>query len=245
MLHLRGGKIICIFLVQVFALTLFTTDAESQIRNNHNSYNYGDFKHRPYYFGISLGYSSSNFKIRHSNDFIQNDTYSLTEAISGPGFHIGVVGNLKFGEYFDFRLIPNFLFTERTIEYTHVGETQTPHRETLESVFVEIPFILRFKSAPYNDMRLFVSAGVKYSYDLQNNSRTRQAENLIKISPHDYQAEIGFGVQIFMPYFILSPQITFSHGLSNILIANNTLKEASLMEKILSRTISFSILFEG
>jgi hypothetical protein len=242
MLHLRGGKIVYTFLLLLFTLSFFSEQAYSQVRQN---YNYEQFKNRPYYFGISLGYSNSNFKINHSSDFILDDTYSLTEAINGPGFHIGVVGNLKFGDYFDFRMIPTFLFTERIIDYTHVGDNQNIHRESLESVFFEVPFLLRFKSQPYKDKRFFLVAGVKYSYDLQNNSRTRQAENLIKISPHDYMAEVGFGVQIFMPYFILSPQITFSHGLSNILITNKTLKEASVMEKILSRTISFSILFEG
>lgn len=211
------------------------------------SYNYNSFKHRPYYFGISLGYSTSNFKISHSTDFIKNENYSLTEAISGPGFQIGVVGNLKFGDYFDFRTIPTFLFTERTIQYRNVGSGvgDQMHRESLESVFFEMPFILRFKSHPYKDRRIFVTAGIKYSYDLQNNSRTRQAENIIQISPHDYMAEVGFGMQIFLPYFILSPQITFSHGLSNILIANKSLAEASVLEKILSRTISFTLLFEG
>ncbi len=220
---------------------LMTFETLAQQRQN---YNFNQFQDRPYYFGIALGYSSSNFKISHSTDFIQNEKYRLTEAINGPGFEIGVIGNLKFGEYFDFRMVPTFVFTERTIEYSPVNGGDI-HTESLESVFVEVPFLLRFKSHPYRDKRFYVIAGVKYNYDLQNNSRTRQAENLIQISPHDYQAVAGFGVQIFLPYFILSPQITFSHGLSNSLIINKSLEEASVLEKILSRTISFSILFEG
>lgn len=231
-------------LVLLFLSFFFLQEMNAQMVQSHN---YNSFKHRPYYFGIALGYSSSNFKISHSSDFIKNDDYRLTEAINGPGFQIGVVGNLKFGDYFDFRMIPTFLFTERTIQYRTTGSTaeQSPHRENLESVFFEVPFLLRFKSHPYRDKRFFVLAGIKYSYDLQNNSRTRQAENIIQISPHDYMAEVGFGLQIFLPYFILSPQITFAHGLSNIMIANKSLAEASVLEKILSRTISFSLLFEG
>ena len=242
MLHIRGREILSLIAGLFLSICFLSPDLSAQARQN---FNYEQFKNRPYYFGISLGYSSSNFKVNHSRDFILDESYSLTEAINGPGFHIGVVGNLKFGDYFDFRLIPTFLFTERTIEYTSVGQNRDIHRETLESVFLEVPFLLRFKSHPYNDKRFFVLAGVKYSYDLQNNSRTRQAENIIKISPHDFMAEVGFGVQIFMPYFILSPQITFSHGLSNIMISNKSLKEASVLEKLLSRTVSFSILFEG
>nr|MBS0037786.1 PorT family protein [Saprospiraceae bacterium] len=232
----------CLRLFGFLLLGFFlTTEMQAQTLQN---YNFNQFQNRPYYFGISLGYNSSNFKISHSTDFIKNDSYRLTEAINGPGFEIGVIGNLKFGDYFDFRMVPTFVFTERTIQYTAVNSDDT-HTERLESVFVEIPFLLRFKSHPYKDKRFYVIAGVKYNYDLQNNSRTRQAENIIQISPHDYQAVAGFGMQIFLPYFILSPQITFSHGLSNSLIINKSLEEASVLEKILSRTISFSILFEG
>lgn len=242
MLYLRGRKVKLLWILAIGFSPLLYSSLNAQINQSHN---FKQFEKRPYYFGISLGYSSSNFKISHSTDFIRDETYRITEAINGPGFHIGVVGNLKFGEYFDFRMVPTFLFTERIIEYTPTENGSDQHQESLESVFFEVPLLIRYKSAPYNDIRFFVLGGVKYSYDLQNNSRTRQADELIKISPHDYQVEVGFGVQIFLPYFILSPQITFAHGLSNILIANKELKEASVLEKILSRTISFSILFEG
>ena len=91
----------------------------------------------------------------------------------------------------------------------------------------------------------FVIAGLKYAYDVQSNSKTRQSDNLIKISPHDFQIEIGAGMQFFFPYFIFSPEIKFSRGISNILIYNDNLNESKVLEQLGSQIFSISFHFEG
>ena len=212
-----------------------------------NAYNYLEFKDKPYYFGISLGYAGSNYRLQHSKDFILNETYVKAQSLSGPGLRIGVIGNLKFGEYFDFRLVPGFAFTERSIEYETFeplsGTTQQV--EQIDATLFELPMLVRYKSEPYKDMRLFMLGGVKYSYDISNTSRTRQAETLLKIAPHDFSAEFGVGVQFFFPYFIFSPQIKVSHGMNNLLLFNGGLEKSNVLERINSRMISISFNFEG
>jgi len=154
-----------------------------------------------------------------------------------------MVTNLKIGEYFDFRFIPGFTLGEKTFEFKdNLGSV---NRSKVESVFVDIPFQIRYKSAPYKDKRAFVTAGLKYAYDVQSNSKTRQANTQIKITPHDFQAEVGVGFQIFLPYIIVSPEIKFSQGINNILIYNDQLNEAKILEKVLSRAFTFSIHLEG
>jgi hypothetical protein len=245
MLHLRGGKKIVVPILLLAFLLPGLAYSQNKGNANVNNYNYFNFKRKPYYFGISLGYNSSNFKLFHSEDFIRNDSFRIAESIQGPGFNIGVIGNLKLGQYFDLRAVPTFSFSERNIEYTSAQNGGGEDIETLESVFFEFPFLVRFKSAPYKDKRLFVLAGFKYTYDLANNSRTRQAETLINISPHDYQFEMGFGVQFFLPYFIFSPQIKYSHGLNNVLIYNGELEKTNIIERIVSRAFTISLNFEG
>ena len=231
-------KISLTLLAVIFCLGLF---GQSGTR----SVNYMDFKNKPYYFGLSVGYNNSSFKLNHSEAFILNDSFRISQPQSGPGIHIGIITNLKIGEYFDFRAIPGFSFVERNIEYTAVGSQQGTTGKPIESVFVEAPFLLRFKSTPYRDMRVFVVSGVKYSYDVANNSRTRQANSLIKISPHEYTFEVGAGVQFFFPYFIFSPELKFTQGISNILIYNDQLEKSTILDRLLSRTFSFTLHFEG
>ena len=52
-------------------------------------------------------------------------------------------------------------------------------------------------------------------------------------------------MQFFFPYFILSPELKFSYGLGNILLFDESLEEASVIDKILSRGFTLSFHFEG
>ncbi|MBI5914088.1 MAG: PorT family protein [Bacteroidetes bacterium] len=220
-----------------------TSGASSQTAKG--NYNFLDFNQKPYYFGITLAYNSSNFKVFQSRDFILNDSIRSVESVTGPGFNLGIVTNLKIGENFDVRFLPTLSFGERNINYTATSTDRRPFARRVESVFVEMPFHARYKSVPFHDTRLFVIAGVKYSFDVASDSRSRQAESLVKIAPNDFAFEIGAGAQFFLPYFIFSPEIKFSHGLNNILIFDDNLEESSVIDKVLSRTFTFSLHFEG
>jgi len=224
-----------------FFVILHTASAQSSRGN----YNFLDFSQKPYYFGITLAYNTSNFRVFQSRDFVLNDSIRKVESVAGPGFNLGIVTNLKIGNYFDIRFLPTLSFGERNINYSVPGDTRRPFARKVESVFVEMPFHARYKSAPFHDMRLFVIGGVKYSFDVASDSRSRQAESLVKIAPNDFAFEIGAGAQFFLPYFIFSPEIKFSHGLNNILIFDDNLEESSVIEKVLSRTLTISFHFEG
>ena len=210
-----------------------------------NNRNFFDFQAKPYYFGITLGFNSSRYTPFRSSEFLRTDSIVGVESLNGPGFNLNLIGNLKIGKYFDFRFTPGFSFAERRLNYTTGTEANAQSQEKVESVFIELPFYFRYKSAPYRDKRLFLIAGMKYSFDVASESRTRQAEELVRISPHDYSIEYGAGIQIFFPYFILSPEFKISHGIGNTLLFNPTLPESRVLEKVTSRTFTLSFHIEG
>ena len=231
-------KGILVFIVS--SLSLYNLTAQTAKGN----YNFLDFNQKPYYFGITLAYNSSNFKVYQSKDFPLNDSISVVQSVTGPGFNLGIVTNLKIGDHFDVRFLPTLSFAERNLNYSlTLGDRPASRR--VESVFVEMPFHARYKSVPYRDMRLFVITGVKYAFDVASDSRSRNADQLVKIAPNDFAFEIGAGIQFFLPYFIFSPEIKFSHGLNNILIFDKDLDESNVIEKVLSRSFTLSLHFEG
>jgi hypothetical protein len=247
MLHLLGHQALkqsAARLAFVLCCLLRLSTATAQY-NQGSNINYLDFQQKPYYFGITLGYNRSDYRIYHSKDFIRNDSFARAESVTGPGFNLGIVSNLKIGEYFDLRFLPTLSFTEHTIRYTPPGETTRIFSRPIESVLVEMPFHVRYKSAPYHDFRLFVIGGVKYSFDVASDSRTRQAAGLVRIAPTDFQVEYGAGIQFFFPYFIFSPELKVSQGLNNVLIYNDRLQQSTVLDKILSRTFTISLHFEG
>jgi len=209
---------------------------------NYNVFNYSQ---KPYYFGITLAVNSSRFTPFRSEEFIFSDSIRIVESLNGPGFNLGIITNLKIGQYFDFRFLPTLSFAERRLQYTAGSRVARERQRPIESVFVELPFHFRYKSAPYKDKRLFLIAGIKYNFDVASESRARQADQLVKISPHDFAVEYGAGIQFFFPYFIFSPEFKISHGIGNTLIFNPNLPESTVLEKVLSRTFTLSFHFEG
>jgi hypothetical protein len=233
-------KLTFIALVLLFAPSLLR--GQSAGRGN---YNYLDFQSRPYYFGITLGYNNSSYRVFRGKNFILNDSVAGVESLKGPGFNLQIVSNLKLGENFDLRFLPGFSFAERNLIYDPIRKGKADYPNNVSSVFVELPFHVRYKSAPYNDKRMFVVGGIKYSYDIQAKSRTRQIGNTVRISPTDFQAELGVGMQMFFPFFIFSPEFKVSHGLGNVLIYRSDLRESTVLEKLISRTFTVSLHFEG
>lgn len=235
--HLFGKKIV---LISVLLCVAHLTFGQISGRDN---YNFRSFNKKAYYFGINIGFNNSGYKIQQSGFFINNDSIRVTEGNSSVGVNMHMITNLKLGEYFDFRFLPGFSFAQRGIEFTSVAEGGRVIERNLESVFFELPFHIRFKSEPYKDKRMFVVAGLKYSYDVQTNSKSRQS--LIKIAPHDFQYEVGLGIQMFYPYFIFSPEIKFSRGLGNILLYDRVQNEARVLENVVSQIFTISFNFEG
>jgi Outer membrane protein beta-barrel domain len=198
-----------------------------------------DFQGKAYYFGMAFGTNSCGYRLNQSKYFIGNDSIQIAEGKRKGGFNIHMIANLKMGEYFDFRFLPGFAFSYRSFVFNEVKENQ------VESVFFEMPFSVRYKSAPYKDKRVFVTGGLKYNYDIASNSKSRQANTLIKISPHDFQWEVGAGMQFFYPFFIFSPEIKYSRGLGNILIYNGSLNESRVLENVQSQIFTLTFNFEG
>lgn len=237
----HSRKIIAILMLGFFAFT--AQDAYAQIgKGNTNFFN---FQQKPYYFGITLGSNTSSYTPFRSRDYIASDSISAIEALKGPGINLGMVTNLKIGKYFDFRFLPTLSFADRTLKYYRTSRAEPEIDKQVSSIFIELPFHFRFKSAPYKDKRVFVIAGLKYGYDVASDSRTRQAETLIKISPHDFAVEYGAGIQFFFPYFIFSPEIKISQGIGNTLLYNPNIEESKVLEKVLSRAFTISFHFEG
>jgi hypothetical protein len=241
-IQMSGSKVVR----SICFLALFctvTTGANAQF--SQGNFNYLDFQNKQYYFGITLGYNRGNYRIYHSKEFIRNDSFARAESVGGPGFNLGIVSNLKLGEYFDLRFLPTLSFAERNIRYSQPSEGARQINRRIESVLVEMPFQVRYKSAPYHDFRLFVIGGVKYSFDVASDSRTRQAAGLVKIAPTDFQFEYGAGIQFFFPYFIFSPELKVSQGINNVLIYNGALKQSTILDRVHSRTFTLSFHFEG
>jgi hypothetical protein len=234
---LYGYKII------VVALLCFSAPLASNAQKG--SFNYDNkFSKKSYYFGITLGFNTSRYRVEKDLMLVNNDSVRTVNSLYGPGFNLGIVANIKLGKHFDFRfLLPTLSFADRKLQYVMTDNSIVEKR--IESVFLEFPIHFRYKSKPYKDFRVFVVGGIKYSIDLASNSRSRKADDLLKLNQSDLALELGVGFQVFFPYFILSPEIKFSYGVLDIHSRDENTTFSSSIDKLFSRGFAISLHFEG
>jgi len=197
---------------------------------------------RKIYFGITMAYNTSNYKVVHSEDFTYNDSILEVNSKRGPGFNLGIVTNLRLSEYFDLRFVPGLVFADKKLVFKQNDKEVT---KTTESIYTEFPLMVRFKSQPFKDIKVYVLAGMKYSLDLASNAKARKAFDQIKIKRNDLSYEYGLGLQFFFPLFIFSPELKFSNGIFNVHKPDENLIYSNMIDKLNIRTITLSFHFEG
>jgi hypothetical protein len=202
------------------------------------------FSGAPVHFGITMGFNRADFRVFHSDLFINNDTISVAEAVKAPGFHLGIISNMHLTRSLDFRFLPSMSFAERRLYYETFQDSAAVE-QSIESINVELPLLLKYKSEPWKDMRAYVLAGVKYNFDLASNAKARNADDLVKLGRHDISLEYGVGIEIYFPYFIFAPEIRMSQGIFDVLSPDPGLKFSNVFEKLLSRMFTVSFHFEG
>jgi hypothetical protein len=196
------------------------------------------------YFGIALGINVANYKVVRKPYTGGIDTIKTIGSSIGPGFNLGIIANWQFHRYFDLRLIPTLSFSDKTVNYTTILRTTPDYSETISSIYLDFPLQLRFKSDPIKNTRIFVIAGMRYDYDLASNSSTRD-NDLLKVGKNDADAEYGIGVMIYFPYFIMSPEFKISQGIINVNSPTHNYVYSTVIEKLYSRTYTFTLNLEG
>lgn len=206
-------------------------------------FNFHEMSRKQVYFGIAMAANVADFKIYHSAKVPQNDSIRYFKPRLGPGFNLGIIANYQFHRMFDLRFIPTLSFSDKSIEYEDLDNAIL--RKNISSIYLNFPLLLRFKSDPIKDFRIYVIAGLRYDFDLASNVKSRRADDIIKLRRHDAAAEYGIGFMIYFPNFIMSPEFKMSHGFIDIHAPTPGLINSRVIERMYSRTFTLSINLEG
>lgn len=236
LLHLYRRKIIA----GLFILMLTAGKAFAQ-----RDFNMPDHDQKPYYFGIILGYNTSHYNITHHPTFLLRDTIRTIESLNSGRVHLGILANWQVNDRIDIRGYPlHLIFSEKKFDYTEKGVTGNTEQR-VESIVMSFPLQVRLKSDRIGNFRVYTLAGGKYDFDLASNAGARNSENIVKVKKSDLGVEGGIGFQFFFKYFIFSPEIKFSYGLTNVHARDESLRYSNVIDKMNSRMVMFSLHFEG
>lgn len=198
---------------------------------------------KKYYFGITFGLNFSQYQIKYTQSFVDNDTFKKIQPLWSPGFNLGLMANLRINKYFDLRFIPALAFTDKRITMTFAQDSVSARN--IESIYMHMPLQLKFKSDRIKNFRFYALSGVKLDYDLAANARSRRQDEWLKVRPLDFGYEVGVGFEFYYPNFIFSPEIKLSQGLSNQLYKDKNIPLTNAIESLTTRMFVISIHLEG
>lgn len=234
----------------------------------------------PYHFGFILAANEMIYSLKFEDNY-QTIWHSHNEWPDGPdasalyvynilpkstiGFTVGIVGNLRLGNYFDLRFIPSLSFGERRLEYTFLTlhpNIEAPNTveyrlssvtKSLHSTFVEFPLHLKYRSKRNNNMAAYIIGGPSYKIDLASQKKNEREIMVdgqmtsiidnIRTKRYDVALEIGIGFDFYTEYFKFGTELKMSYGILDILNKDNLIYSTSI-SKIQNKIFQLSFTFE-
>ncbi|MDC1385483.1 PorT family protein [Crocinitomicaceae bacterium] len=224
----------------------------SSYAQKEKSKNYRKFDDKLLHFGFMLGGNTADFTAYQKLNTFELYGLKSLENKSAAGGQVGIVTTLKVGTpVVRLRFIPTLSFQERILQYTFVNPDTTSsvdifNEERVNSTNLDFPLMWQFRTIRHNNFASYVLLGGQYSLDLQSQEDASQdfIDPFIKIKRHDFQAQLGLGVEFFAPYFKFGMEVKYSHGLINSFIQDNT-PSSDPVQKLYNKVWWFSIIFEG
>jgi len=268
-------------LLLLLSVILFCSSAWAQ-RFSFGVPNLVDYDKRYFHYGFSLGLDIVDVNIKTKTNYqdpnICQDFNGLVlkeiKSSAKTAFNVGILVNLRLGDYFDLRFIPAFSWAH-DFHLTYIFFQDNVKEELNKDIncnYINLPLFFKFKSSRMHNVRVYVMSGAqlginmssmknylppenkKTGYDDISDLRVKEIVPLIKRT--DFQVKGGFGFDFYTTYFKLSAEFNISFGLFNMLekpenIKDDTYRKSYLtlpivtgIQSLKSKTISLSIIFE-
>ncbi|HNW99107.1 MAG TPA: porin family protein [Bacteroidales bacterium] len=202
------------------------------------------FDLKPYHFGFALCLNKMDFSIRTAENYV-SDSLFVIESDPQLGFNIGIVSDLRLGEFSNLRFIPTLSFGQRNLIYTlSIKDSIVKTTKKIESTFIDFPLMLKYTSKRLNNFRAYIIGGAQYSIDLASQAKKKDKENdLVKLKQNDICCDLGVGFEFYLNYFKLTTELKMIYGMRDMLKRDNTVYTTSI-DRINSKIFQLSFLFE-
>lgn len=210
---------------------------------------------KPYHFGFILGINSLDFNPFQSGEVLEDGKVWYGEDVTFEvGFTIGMIADLRLTEYLDLRFTPELYFGERTLRFVDSeGNQREAGDVAVKSNLISFPVLVKIRGQRARNVRPYFLGGFAGTVAVG-----RDKEAPIMLKPTDYGPEVGFGFDIYLPYFKLCPEFKAFFGLNDVInrdrpdIANpddlkysgGESKAKGVFNKLNSRIFAISFNFE-
>ncbi|WP_282123912.1 porin family protein [Algibacter mikhailovii] len=170
-------------------------------------------------WGYFLGLNGYDFKFNYNEDL--RDIY----VNRGPGFNVGLIGNLRINKFIDLRLEPGLSINTRELHYSPSyfdGQDYKPSdlvRE-IKSTYIHIPLLVKVSTKRVNNFKPFIVGGFSTALNLSSNEDNPEDNDngQFRTTTNPFFYELGFGIDFYLYNFKFTPSIRGIFGISDELV---------------------------
>ena len=210
-----------------------------------------------FHYGFSLGIDVVDVNLKTQTNYanlmyteIESDCNELLEIYSKPtpAFNVGILANMRLGEYFDLRFIPSFSIAhDIDLYYKFKNPVLDPNSQKtgtlsdlilrkIECHYINLPLFIKFKSSRMHNVRIYVLGGGQVSLNMmsaKNNKISTLGDGVPEtsvdiipiIKPYDVQVKGGFGLDFYTTYFKFTTEFKVSFGVIDMLQNEKGIKD--------------------
>lgn len=176
---------------------------------------------RPMHFGISVGFHMQDIELQNvgpqlitDNDGNQQMQTILCDQDSwNPGFSVGVLADLRLSQHLSLRFSPTMHFGAKHLAFRNLTATDENGRpplttQDMKNVYISFPIDLKFAAERFNNYRPYIIGGINPMMNLSGKD-----QDYVQLKRYDMMLELGFGCDLYLPFFKLIPELKFSYSL--------------------------------
>ena len=190
------------------ALYLLSFQVEAQLFTKERVLNNENFDKPRLSYGYYLGLNSYDFNIDYKSNLKD------IQVIKSTGFNVGLIGNLRINDFFDIRLEPGLVMSNRTLSYSGtyfeglIFNENELERE-IRSTYIHIPLLLKISTKRINNIQPFVVGGVSTAINLSSNQDNPEdnSQGNFRLLKNNLFYEMGIGIDIYLTWFKFTPSI--------------------------------------
>ena len=226
--------------ILLLLLPLFAVAQERKVQNKP----YIDFRRLHYGFFIGTHMQDMEFV---NNGFVteNGESWFADIATYNPGFSVGVLADLRLGNYMSLRAIPTMHFGQNLVRFREQQSGETS-KQSVKTTYIAVPVHVKFAAERFNNYRPYVTAGVSPMWNL-----TVKKQQQLLLRKFDFMIEVGFGCDFYLPFFKLIPELKFSFSPLDVLkkerndlLDANYLKFTQSVDRVTSKMVTLSLYFE-
>lgn len=235
------------FLRHIALLILGIIGLEGMAQDNDRILNRPYADNKPVHFGFSVGTHVQDLQFTH-NGYVseKGETWYMEVPDFSPGFNVTVLADYRLGKYFNLRLSPGMFFGNKVVKMMDTTNGVTSS-QNIKTNFVVLPLDLKISSERYYNIRPYALVGGMMTFDV---SKKRSEQLMLKTS--DFMLSVGFGCDIYLPFFKLCPELKFCFGLTDMLQHKRpdlsddpeTMKYTNSLKKVTQQMVVLSFYFE-